>query len=261
MGEKRGKQNIILLFVGLLGIVIFVSTIALSVVSGCAVEDVVVPSESMESSSSESESSISSSQSSEPEPPALPLSEEELFTDALFIGHSCVEGLFVQGYAMQADFFSAVGMTVHSVFTDAPARHQSPVTDLLATEKQYSRIFILFGINEVGTDPTLFIEKYGMLIDHIRQTQPSARIYIQAIFPVSRAAHARNTYLVNNDNIRLFNGLIYDMTVDKQVEFLNVYEALVDAEGFLPDDASNDGIHLSKNYNQIWIDYLKEHVK
>ena len=266
LGKKRRKQNKLLLFIGLCAILVFSSAILITALDiGQAPLAQQPPSSAPISSSSQSHSS-SQSPSSSDEPSNLPiepipLTDEELFTDALFIGNSCIEGLFVQGYAMQADFFSGVGMTVHSAFTDPPARHTQSVVELLAGEKQYARIFLLFGINEVGTDPVLFIEKYGQLIDHIRATQPNAQIYIQSILPVSRAAHERNLYLVNNDNVRLFNGLIYDLTVQKQVHFLNIYEALVDAEGFLPDGASNDGIHLSKDYNQIWINYLKERVK
>lgn len=261
--KKRRKQNKLLLFIGCFGVLVFSAAILLALFfpKTTPAAKPAPSSESVSSSSeSESETASSSAEQSLPEP-VVPLTDEQLFTDALFIGNSCVEGLFVQGYALQADFFSGVGMTVHSAFTDPPARLDRPVTELLAGEKQYARIFILFGINEVGTDPVLFIEKYGQLIDHIRVTQPNAQLYVQAILPVSRAAHERNTYLVNNDNIRTFNVLIYELTVQKQVHFLNIYEALVDAEGFLPDAASNDGIHLSKEYNQIWINYLKEHVK
>ena len=265
-GKKRRKQNKLLSLIGLCGALFFSVAIIITALGvGQSPSAQQPPSSDPISSSSQSMSS-SQSQSSSIEPSnvpidPVPLTDEELFTDALFIGNSCVEGLFVQGYALQADFFSGVGMTVHSAFTDPPARHTRPVVELIAGEKQYTRIFILFGINEVGTDPVLFIEKYGQLIDHIRNTQPNAQIYIQSILPVSRAAHERNLYLVNNDNVRLFNGLIHELTVQKQVHFLNVYEAMVDAEGFLPDEASNDGIHLSKDYNQIWINYLKEHVK
>jgi hypothetical protein len=127
--------------------------------------------------------------------------------------------------------------------------------------KGYADAGVRPDINEVGTDPAQFIEKYSQLIDHIQAHQPSAQIYVQAILPVSRATHERNVYMVNNDNIRMFNQLISDMAQAQQVHFIDTYEALADSEGFLPDDASSDGIHLSRDYNQIWMNYLKEHVK
>jgi len=254
-GETAKKLNKILPLIGALGLLLFAAAIILSLTLRPTPPPVSRPSSQISSSSESTEPPAANS------PIDPPLTDEELFTGSAFIGNSCVERLFVQGYGMQADFLSGVGLTVHSAFTEPPARLDRTVTDLLADGRQYTRIFILFGINEVGTDPALFIEKYGQLIDHIQASQPSAQIYVQAILPVSRAAHERNVYLVNNDNIRMFNQLILDLTAQKQVHFINTYEALADAEGFLPDDASSDGIHLSKVYNQVWINYLKEHVK
>lgn len=250
-GESAKKLNTILPFFGAVGLLILATAIILSMASKPTPPSMSEPPSLVE----DAEPPVTNA------PMDVPLTDEELFTGSAFIGNSCVERLFVQGYGMQADFLSGVGLTVHSAFTDPPARLDRTVADLLADGRQYSRIFILFGINEVGTDPTLFIEKYGQLIDHIRAHQPSAEIYVQAILPVSRATHERNVYLVNNDNIRMFNGLILTMTEQKQVHFLDTYDALADVEGFLPDDASSDGIHLSKDYNQLWMNYLKEHVK
>ncbi len=257
-GETAKKLNKILPLLGAIGVLLFAAAIVLSITVKPTPPPVSEPSSEISSQPS------SSIESFEP-PPAndainTPLTDEELFTGSAFIGNSCVERLFVQGYGLQADFLSGVGLTVHSFFTDPPARLDRTVADLMTDGRQYTRIFILFGINEVGTDPVLFIEKYSQLIDHIQAYQPSAQIYVQAILPVSRAAHERNVYMVNNDNIRMFNQQILDLTVQKQVHFINTYDALADAEGFLPDDVSSDGIHLSKEYNQIWINYLKEQV-
>ena len=250
-GESSKKLNKILPFLGALGLLVFATAIVLSMTVKPSPPPISEPSSSIESSQSPVVNA----------PIAGPLTDEELFTGSAFIGNSCVERLFVQGYGLQADFLSGVGLTVHTAFTDPPARLDRTIAELLADGRQYTRIFILFGINEVGTDPAQFIEKYSQLIDHIQAHQPSAQIYVQAILPVSRAAHERNVYMVNNDNIRMFNQLILDMAQAQQVYFIDTYEALADAEGFLPDDASSDGIHLSRDYNQIWMNYLKEHVK
>ncbi len=248
-GKWRKKQNSVLLLVAIFGIVLFTAALVLSLLP----KEQTPPSD--RSSISASSSDFSSSLAS------VPLTDEELFTDSAFIGNSCVERLFVQGYALQSDFLSGVGLNVNSAFTKAPARLDRPVTQMLEGEKKYTRIFVLFGINEVGNDPNDFIAQYGILVDHIKACQPQAQIYIQSILPVTRTAHERNLYLVNNDNVRLFNNLIRDMAAQKQVAYLDIYEALVDSEGFLPEEASTDGVHLSKAYNQIWINYMKEHVR
>ena len=40
----------------------------------------------------------------------------------------------------------------------------------------------------------------------------------------------------------------------------NVAEAMQDANGYLPSDATPDGVHLTPDYCKIWMDYLKTHT-
>ena len=37
----------------------------------------------------------------------------------------------------------------------------------------------------------------------------------------------------------------------------NIAEALVDSNGYLPEQSSPDGIHISKKYCEKWLEYLK----
>ena len=257
MSSQAGKQrNRFLLILALCGVLLYAAVILLSLKTTVTAE----PMPSTPPSSSE----VSSEQVSQPEPepePQRPKTDQELFENAAFIGNSCVERLHYQGFALDADFLSGVGLTVHSVYTTTPPRLKAPVVDLLASDKKYDRIYVLFGINEVGNDPQQFITQYGVFVDYLKAHQPQATIYIQSILPVTRAKHEKNQYLVNNDNIRTFNALIQQMAQKKGVEFLDIYQSMVDADGFLPDAASFDGVHLSKDYNQVWINYLKENVK
>ncbi len=50
------------------------------------------------------------------------------------------------------------------------------------------------------------------------------------------------------------------MAEEKQVYYLNVAEAVADDNGYLPEEASTDGVHLNKEYCAKWLDYLKSHT-
>ena len=43
----------------------------------------------------------------------------------------------------------------------------------------------------------------------------------------------------------------------KKVKYLDVQTVLVNSEGYLPEEASSDGIHLGKSYCEKWLEYLK----
>ena len=42
--------------------------------------------------------------------------------------------------------------------------------------------------------------------------------------------------------------------------FLDLYTAFADENGALPSGASRDGVHLKKDYCQLWLDYLQTHT-
>ena len=50
------------------------------------------------------------------------------------------------------------------------------------------------------------------------------------------------------------------MAKEKGVHYLNLNEALADKDGNLFADASTDGIHPTKEYCLVWLDYLKTHT-
>ena len=63
--------------------------------------------------------------------------------------------------------------------------------------------------------------------------------------------------IYNNTNVSKFNKLIKEVANEKNVKYLDVASALVNSEGYLPEKASTDGIHVDKKYCEKWLDYLK----
>ena len=59
------------------------------------------------------------------------------------------------------------------------------------------------------------------------------------------------------ENVVIFHRHIYEMCEQENVCFLNVQEALVDDEGYLPGGAASDGIHMRKEYCMKWLEYIK----
>ena len=63
--------------------------------------------------------------------------------------------------------------------------------------------------------------------------------------------------IFNNKNVNTFNNLIQELAKEKNVTYLDVKSALVDANGYLPEEASSDGVHVDKEYCKKWFEYLK----
>jgi len=57
-----------------------------------------------------------------------------------------------------------------------------------------------------------------------------------------------------------FNHKIQKMAWEKDVHYLDVFQYMANSEGYLPEEAASDGIHLKKEYCEKWLDYLQRHV-
>lgn len=187
---------------------------------------------------------------------------EDYFDDAVFIGDSRTEGLILYTDLANATAYTDKGLTVETVFTKPVIKRDGKkisVIDALR-ETEFGKVYIMFGINETGwTYDYVFIEKYGKLIDEIREINPEAGIYVQEIIPVTRKTSDTHSY-VKNSKISEYNELIREMAQEKKIYYIDVGNAVVDEDGCLPENAAVDGIHLKKTYCELWLDYLKTHT-
>lgn len=186
--------------------------------------------------------------------------DNSYFDDALFIGDSRTEGFFLYTGLSGVDAYYSKGLSVETIFSDKIVKNGKKKQTVIEAleEKQYAKIYIMFGVNELGwAFDYLFEEKYAELVDAITERQPDAVIYVQNILPIS-AARSRQDEIYNNDKVNRFNELIQDMCTGRpQVIYLDVASCMRDETGALPEGASQDGVHCTKDYCIIWLNYLK----
>lgn len=192
------------------------------------------------------------------EPPVL--SDEDLFSSAAFVGDSRTEGFQLYSGLEVGSYFCAVGATVRSV-TEKPTQDapggKEPILDALA-RGSYDRIYIMLGVNELGWYRTEdFTQQYERVIDRVRADHPEARIAIESLLPVSAAQDKKRSY-VNNERIRLFNGLLEELAEKTDCVFLDPASAVTGADGTLPAEWTTDGVHLNSAGCRKWLEYLRE---
>lgn len=187
---------------------------------------------------------------------------DEYFADAVFIGDSRTQGLQKFSGPGNAAYYTATGLKVDTIFTEAIVKTDSgkiTVLDALKTQK-FRKVYVMLGVNELGwVYSDMFIAKYGELVDQIKALQPGAAVYAQSILPITKARSDKDS-IYNNGKINEFNALIKTMATNKKVYYLNVAECLTGDDGALFADGSTDGIHLDKKYCDIWFDYIRAHT-
>jgi lysophospholipase L1-like esterase len=220
----------------------------------------------LEAEQTEAETALSSSEDTQSAPAPAPAAvDDSYFADAVFIGDSRTEGLFLYGSLEEATYLCGKGATVANVSTKMNITIDGAdmtIMDALA-QTECSKVYISLGLNELGwNDSNIYYTKYGELIDQIRVSHPNAIIYLQDLIPVNTAAcaeHNQATY-VNNQRIAEYNALLYKLASEKQVILLKVSEAMTNESGELPAEDTIDGIHCTPTSYELWCDYLRTHT-
>ena len=197
-----------------------------------------------------------------PESPAV---DNSYFEDAAFIGDSRTEGFMLYSGIGCGEDLTSIGISIFKLAEKKAITIDGEDYTLLEALalKEYGKVYLSLGVNELGyNNDQGFYDAYCQAIDAIRACQPNAVIYIQGLIPLNEdqiAASGGSPYLTN-EHLLVYNDLMKQAAQEKQVVFLDLNPEFAGPEGQLPDDASNDGVHLKKAYCQAWLEYLKTHT-
>ena len=188
---------------------------------------------------------------------------DSYFDDAAFIGDSRTQGLQLYTGLPNATFYATQGLMVDTFFSKKFVKAGGGKITLPDAMKNqtFKKVYIMLGVNELGwAYEKVFIQKYGEVVDKVKELQPDAKIYVQSILPVTKAKSDGDA-IYNNTKISRYNELIEQMCREKGVTYLHVADAVGLDNGALPAGSATDGVHLNREYCYKWLDYLKTHTK
>lgn len=201
----------------------------------------------------------------EPAEPVFVTVEDEYFSDAVFIGDSRTVGMCEYGGLEDiSTFYASTGLTVYKIFdaaiVEVPGQKRKITIEEALQENSFAKIYLMIGINEMGTGTVeTFTAKYREVVEHLRELQPDAVIYIQGIIKVTTERSNQGDY-INNEGIEARNRELEKLADDRSIFYLDVNPLICDETGGLVDSYTFDGVHLKAKYIQIWKDYLKENA-
>lgn len=186
--------------------------------------------------------------------------EDAFFSDSVFVGNSLVDGLYLYGGVSTCRWLSGTGVSLYNIDKQSVSDKiggNCTVTEGLSRQ-QYGKVYIELGINEISMSAKDFSKSYSGFIDQVRTLQPSADIYVLSLTPVSAKKSAGGGYFTQA-NVKAFNSVLYNLCVEKNCWYLDSYTPLADAKGYLPGDATSDGIHFNPSYYSKWMDVIRTH--
>ncbi|MBR3042770.1 MAG: hypothetical protein IKH94_08865, partial [Eubacterium sp.] len=118
----------------------------------------------------------------------------------------------------------------------------------------------MLGVNELGKGyAEEYAEKYNDLIQYIHRIQKDAVVIVMGVMYVTKE-YSDTSEVFNNDNINARNSLVAGYIDGKDTMYLDINPAFLDESGCLDAKYTNDGIHLSAEYYELWVDFLKKHA-
>lgn len=202
---------------------------------------------------------------SQPVPENTPVGMD-YFSDALFIGDSRTQGLRLYSGVKGATFYDYIGLGVFGVNKPGVVTvngKSCSIVEALEQGPQFGKIYIAFGLNELGYYNTdQYLATFRAFLEQVKTLQPNAVIYLQNLAPVEEArcrAYGQAS-CINNDRVAVFNQIFAQLAQECRVALVDIHSALVDENGGLPDGATSDGIHFQRPQYETWLAYLMSHT-
>lgn len=176
--------------------------------------------------------------------------------DALFIGDSRTVGLSEYADLGGADVFATSGMSVYKVFSEKVSMSDGKHTlEEMLTAKQYGKIYIMMGINELGYDHKSTVKKFQAMMDRVQELQPNAILFLGANLHVTEKKSSSDK-IYNNEAINRLNQAFQEMADNKTKFYVDVNELFDDGKGNLDASYTVDEAHVLGKYYAQWADWL-----
>ncbi len=225
-------------------------------------EHVMPKAEKEDMKESEEAEPVADAEEEEEEIPEMYEADVSYFDDALFIGDSRTVGLLEYGNLGGAEVVADSGMNVYKIFQKefVTVSGEKKRLETVLTERQFGKIYLMLGINELGYDFEHTISKYQDLIGKIREWQPEALIFLEANLHITERKSASSP-VYNNDNINRFNAAVAEMADERTIFYLDANELFDDEGGGLGEIYTSDDTHILARYYPDWAAWILRHAR
>jgi len=119
------------------------------------------------------------------------------------------------------------------------------------------KIFLLVGTNDLiqGTELSKIEDTYRLIVQQIRMESPDTELFLQSLLPVNNKIRRSGTH---NENVMALNARIAQIARLYAIPYLDIAEALKDADGNLAAKFTEDGLHLNGLGYAVWKQELKK---
>ena len=127
-----------------------------------------------------------------------------------------------------------------------------------------STIVLMIGTNDIdgGIPNDKIIENYKIILSEINRNQPMVELYFMSVIPQNKDLESYTQLDVdkNNKTILTINEEIRKLCDEFGCTYVDLHSSLLDDNGYLRKEFSDDGIHLNANGFEVWTNLLKPYL-
>jgi len=148
-------------------------------------------------------------------------------------------------------------MTVFRAFTETINVKSVGDTTLepLLAGRQYERVYIMLGINEIGSSIEGIKTKYTALVNKVLETQPNAVIYVCANLRITDS-RSQVDPIYNNTRLNAINDFVATLADGVRIKYIDVNVIFNDSKGAFGAAYTTDDFHPMPKYYKQWVQWL-----
>ena len=133
-----------------------------------------------------------------------------------------------------------------------------------------SKVFILIGTNDFDEEnhgpynEDVTIENIRTIIKEIKTNRKFAEIYVESVYPINNSDDDRIKHWLigdrNNDSISSLNKRIKKLAKEEKINYVNVYDKLLNEDGLLNIDYTTDGLHISETGYEVITNVINNYL-
>ncbi|XVJ67475.1 MAG: sialate O-acetylesterase [Lacibacter sp.] len=120
------------------------------------------------------------------------------------------------------------------------------------------KVFILIGINDISKNipDEVILRNYRNIVDSLQLQTPVTKIYVQSILPTNNKYTQFKNHQNKTEHILYINQALKKLCEERNIQYVNLYDAFLDTEQNLNPLYTNDGLHLTGEGYRRWKEVL-----
>lgn len=123
-----------------------------------------------------------------------------------------------------------------------------------------AKVFIMIGINDMaaGVPASVIKANYAAIVKRLRAALPQTGIYIQSLLPTNDTFTEFPRHQHKEAHIQAVNSFLQQLAKEQQCTYVDLHSAMLDSEGRLDRQYTNDGLHLTGEGYMVWKKILQD---